>query len=82
MTHEQVAEASAAPYSHRVLRGSEGGIITNQFVSIKPWQLHTHDLDLWVTHDSTTKLLNFVSKEEAAKKYEDQFSNRLAALGR
>ena len=37
---------------------------------------------LWVTHDTTTHLLNFVSAEKISKKYENQFSNRLALLGR
>jgi len=36
----------------------------------------------WVTHESSTNLLAFVSAESTAKKYENQFSNRLAALGR
>jgi hypothetical protein len=36
----------------------------------------------WVTHESSTNLLAFVSAENIAKKYENQFSNRLAALGR
>ncbi len=37
---------------------------------------------VWVTHDTTTNLLNFVSAEDNAKKYENQFANRLAVLGR
>jgi hypothetical protein len=37
---------------------------------------------LWVTHDTSTHLLNFVSAEKNAKKYENQFANRLAVLGR
>jgi len=36
----------------------------------------------WATHESSTNLLAFVSAESTAKKYENQFSNRLAALGR
>ena len=36
----------------------------------------------WVTHESSTNLLAFVSAESTAKKYENQFSDRLAALGR
>jgi hypothetical protein len=36
----------------------------------------------WATHNSTTNLLAFVSAERIAKKYENQFANRLAALGR
>ncbi|MHB1209960.1 MAG: hypothetical protein ACYC1I_09685 [Acidimicrobiales bacterium] len=36
----------------------------------------------WATHKSSANLLAFVSAESTAKKYENQFSNRLAALGR
>lgn len=36
----------------------------------------------WATHESTTNLLAFVSAERTAKKYQNQFANRLAALGR
>ena len=36
----------------------------------------------WATHESSTNLLAFLSAESTAKKYENQFSNRLAALGR
>jgi hypothetical protein len=36
----------------------------------------------WVTHETSTNLLAFVSAESTAKKYENQFSNRLAILGR
>lgn len=36
----------------------------------------------WATHESSTNLLAFVSAESTAKQYENQFSNRLAALGR
>ena len=36
----------------------------------------------WVTHESSANLLAFVSAESTAKKYENQFSNRLASLGR
>ena len=36
----------------------------------------------WATHESSANLLAFLSAESIAKKYENQFSNRLAALGR
>ena len=36
----------------------------------------------WATHYSTANELSFASAEAIAKKYENQFSNRLATLGR
>jgi hypothetical protein len=36
----------------------------------------------WATHDSSANLLTLVSAEDSAKKYENQSSNRLAALDR
>jgi len=36
----------------------------------------------WATHYSTANELSFASAEATAKKYENQFANRLAALGR
>ena len=36
----------------------------------------------WATHESSTNLLAFLSAESTAKKYQNQFANRLAALGR
>ena len=36
----------------------------------------------WVKHETAANLLAFVSAESTAKMYENQFSNRLAALGR
>ena len=34
------------------------------------------------SHESSANLLAFLSAESTAKKYENQFANRLAALGR
>lgn len=36
----------------------------------------------WATHYSTANELSFASAEVTAKKYENQFANRLVALGR
>jgi len=36
----------------------------------------------WATHESSANLYAFVSAESTAKKYENEFSNRLTALGR
>jgi hypothetical protein len=36
----------------------------------------------WVTHETSANLLAFVSAVSTAKKYENQFSNRLTVLGR